>query len=152
MKQIKTDEERARLDEIFALVEAELNGEPYKTPEPQKLTDDARREQRIQNNINAPPQQIAGNIRQMIRDNSFKTSNERIFANAYLKLFDQDVEAYGKERKEYKEARQELEMLRNFTIAVSTRLEKAEKTAKEQDNHHYYKIFAESVRTLLNNL
>ena len=32
---------------------------------------------------------------------------------------------------------------------VSQRLEKAERSAREQDNHHYYKIFADGVKTLL---
>ena len=32
------------------------------------------------------------------------------------------------------------------------RLEKAEKAAREQDNHHYYKIFAEGVKALLQSL
>ena len=31
---------------------------------------------------------------------------------------------------------------------VICRLEKAERAAREQDNHHYYKIFADSVRKL----
>ena len=35
---------------------------------------------------------------------------------------------------------------------VDTRLQKAEKSAKEQDNHHYYKIFAEGVKTLLDSI
>ena len=40
----------------------------------------------------------------------------------------------------------ELNTLRNFATAVDIRLQKAEKAAKEQDNHHYYKIFAECVK------
>ncbi len=36
--------------------------------------------------------------------------------------------------------------------AFTTRWEKAERTAKEQDNHHYYKLFAEQVKSLLEKL
>jgi hypothetical protein len=43
----------------------------------------------------------------------------------------------------------ELNILRNFAQGVSYRLEKAERSAREQDNHHYYKIFADGVKTLL---
>lgn len=46
----------------------------------------------------------------------------------------------------------ELNVLRNFATAVDIRLQKAEKAAKEQDNHHYYKIFAEGVKTLLESI
>ena len=43
----------------------------------------------------------------------------------------------------------EINVLRNFAQGVSQRLEKAERSAREQDNHHYYKIFADGVKTLL---
>lgn len=46
----------------------------------------------------------------------------------------------------------ELNILRNFVQGVSARLEKAEKSAREQDNHHYYKIFAEGVKKLLDSI
>ena len=46
----------------------------------------------------------------------------------------------------------ELNVLRNFANAVSMRLEKAERSAREQHNHHYYKIFAEGVKSLLDAL
>lgn len=44
---------------------------------------------------------------------------------------------------------EEINLLRNFAQGVSQRLEKAERSAREQDNHHYYKIFADGVKTLL---
>ena len=47
---------------------------------------------------------------------------------------------------------EELNILRNFANAVDNRLQKAEKSAREQDNHHYFKIFAEGVKTLLEKL
>ena len=47
---------------------------------------------------------------------------------------------------------EEINILRNFANAVDNRLQKAEKAAKEQDNHHYYKIFAECVKTLLESI
>lgn len=39
-----------------------------------------------------------------------------------------------------------------FGNANVFRLQKAEKAAKEQDNHHYYKIFAECVKEMLEKL
>ena len=44
---------------------------------------------------------------------------------------------------------EEINLLRNFAQGVSQRYDKAERSAREQDNHHYYKIFADGVKTLL---
>ncbi len=44
---------------------------------------------------------------------------------------------------------EEINVLRQFVSAVSSRYEKAERSAREQDNHHYYKIFADGVKSLL---
>lgn len=38
---------------------------------------------------------------------------------------------------------------RNIVASISRRLENAEKSATEQNNHHYYKMFADAVKTLL---
>lgn len=46
----------------------------------------------------------------------------------------------------------EINLLRNFANGVSQRYEKAERSAREQDNHHYYKIFAECVKEMLEKL
>ena len=51
-------------------------------------------------------------------------------------------------KSEVDEAIAELNRLSNFAMAVIQRLENCERTAREQDNHHYYKIFADSVRKL----
>ena len=46
----------------------------------------------------------------------------------------------------------EINLLRNFANGVSQRYEKADRSAREQDNHHYYKIFADGVKSLLDAL
>ena len=53
---------------------------------------------------------------------------------------------------EKREIREELNRLSFFATSVINRLEKAERAAREQDNHHYYKIFADSVRKLADKL
>lgn len=40
----------------------------------------------------------------------------------------------------------------NCANGVSQRYEKADRSAREQDNHHYYKIFAECVKEMLEKL
>ena len=48
--------------------------------------------------------------------------------------------------------RAELSRMSQFAWAVICRLENAERAAREQDNHHYYKILADSVRKLADKL
>lgn len=138
MAPIKTAEEMARLDAIFAEIEAEerrLNGVPEPEPEPVKPKLTA--EQRI---MQQPMAYIVGYVKKAINTGELKTPWERVLAQ---KLIESTVN--GMEGNE----RAELNILRNFANAVNNRLEKAEKSAREQDNHHYYKIFAEGVKGLL---
>lgn len=136
MVKIKTAEEQARLDEIFAEIEAEerrMNGEP------EPVTEAKRNESnRVSNETriaNLDFKQLVGTVRSIKNANAFKTRWERILANVLLDRI--------------APMNEELNLLRNFANAVCNRLEKAEKSAKEQDNHHYYKIFAEGVKGLL---
>ena len=46
----------------------------------------------------------------------------------------------------------ELNRLSNFAMAVIQRLKNCERAAREQDNHHYYKVFADYVRKHLEKL
>ena len=77
-------------------------------------------------------------IKSIIGNDGFKTKWEKILAKFILNSI--------------APMNEELNLLRNFTTSVSQRLENAERSAKEQDNHHYYKIFAEGVKTLLEKL
>lgn len=138
---IKTEEERARLDELFAQVEAELNGESYDKPKSQveiAAENSKAKEKRIREQ---GLDQLAGCVRQMRKDNVLKTRWERIMADVLLELYDNR-----------RNNNTELNVLRNFANAVDEALERAEKAAKEQDNHHYYKLFATKVKNLLEKL
>jgi len=141
MAKIKTEEERARLDAIFAEIEAAERGElfePEPQPDPQKSPTELRLE-------NRPINEIVGDARSMMGCGGLHTRWERIFAKALVALYDDKPKEQGA-------VNAELNILRNFVQGVSARLEKAEKAAREQDNHHYYKIFAEGVKKLLDSI
>ena len=137
---IKTDEELARLDRIFAEVEsAELGGIPQKADSrtPAQIAEDNRKA-KINRLANLETKEFIGNVKANIGNGAFTTRWEKI-----LSQFIMDRIAPMND---------ELNVLRNFATAVDIRLQKAEKAAKEQDNHHYYKIFAEGVKTLLESI
>ena len=140
LAKIKTEEERARLDAIFAELEAAERGE---TPEPvdtrtQEQRDEDNRRAKIKRLANLEIKEFIGNVKANIGNGAFTTLWEKI-----LSQFIMDRIAPMNE---------ELNALRNFATAVDIRLQKAEKAAKEQDNHHYYKIFAECVKVMLEKL
>lgn len=137
MAKIKTEEERERLDAIFAEIEAIERGEiPAKTDErsPEQVAEDNRKA-KIDRLVNLDTSEFLGNVKANIGNGAFKTKWEKILSQFIVERI--------------APMNTELNVLRNFADAVDIRLQKAEKTAKEQDNHHYYKIFAEGVKTLL---
>lgn len=137
---IKTAEERERLDRIFAEVEAAERGdtmEPVDTRTQEQRDEDNRRA-KIDRLANLEIKEFVGNVKANIGNGAFTTRWEKILSQFIM-------ERLGP-------MNEELNVLRKFTKSVSTRLEKAERTAKEQDNHHYYKIFAEQVKALLEKL
>jgi len=139
MKQIKTEEERARLDVIFAEIEAERNGEARPNDgRTQVQINEANRKSKIDKLANLERKEFIGNVKSIIGNDGFKTKWEKILAKFILNSI--------------APMNEEMNLLRNFTTSVSQRLENAERSAKEQDNHHYYKIFAEGVKTLLEKL
>lgn len=140
LAKIKTEEERARLDAIFAEIEAAERGELFE-PEPQQDSQKSAKELRLESQ---DIKQIVGNAKCMLKDDAFKTKWERVLAKTLIKVTEAPDEL-GK-------LHAELNVLRNFVNAVERRLENAESTAMEQDNHHYYKIFAEGVKGLLEKL
>ena len=152
MQAINKEEQRARLDEIFAHVEQELYYADHPEEKPQvktqKETDAENFERSVAAQTNQSPELIVGNIRQYIRDNCWKTKREKVLGLAYMKLYE-EFQSFKTQRGQI---RSELECYRNFSSAVALHLERAERSAREQDNHHYYKIFTETVKGLLDKL
>lgn len=142
MATIKTAEEMARLDAIFAEIEAEERGETVVAAQPPRTT----AEERL---MSQSAKQIVANAKGMLKDGSFKTKWEKVLAKTLIQVVE---DCSIVEKKQISLLNTELNTLRNFVTAVDTRLQKAEKAAKEQDNHHYYKIFAEGVKTLLDSI
>lgn len=137
---IKTDEELARLDRIFAEVEAAERGEtlePAETRTQEQIDEDNRRA-KIYRLSSLERKEFLGNVKSIAGNDGFKTKWERILSQFILN--------------QLAPMNEEINILRNFANAVDNRLQKAEKAAKEQDNHHYYKIFAECVKTLLDSI
>ena len=137
MAKIKTDEERARIDAIFAEIEAMERSEiPQKADSrtPAQIAEDNRKA-KIERLANADIKEFLGNVKANIGNGAFTTKWEIILSRFIVERM--------------APMNEELNILRNFANAVDNRLQKAEKSAREQDNHHYYKIFAEGVKTLL---
>ena len=141
LAKVKTAEEMARLDAIYAEIEsAGYNTDgSVKIDEKPKLSPEQRLECQ-------DVKQIVANAKGMLRDNAFKTKWEKVLAKTLLKVFEQGCFIPSKD---LGALNTELNILRNFAQGVSQRLEKAERSAREQDNHHYYKIFADGVKSLL---
>ena len=137
---INTEEERTRLDRIFAEAEAAERGETLEPADTrtQEQRDEDNRRAKIKRLANLETKEFIGNVKANISNGAFTTRWEKI-----LSQFIMDRIAPMNE---------ELNALRNFATAVDIRLQKAEKAAREQENHHYYKIFAEGVKTLLNSI
>lgn len=137
LAKVKTAEEIARLDVIFAEVEAaELGGIPQKADfrTTAQIAEDNRKA-KINRLSSLERKEFLGNVKSIAGNDGFKTKWERILSQFILN--------------QLAPMNEEINILRNFANAVDNRLQKAEKAAKEQDYHHYYKIFAEGVKTLL---
>lgn len=140
LARIKTEEERARLDAIFAEIEAMERGEPMPVADsrtPAQVAEDNRMA-KIDRLANADLKEFIGNVKANIGNGAFTTKWEIILSRFIVARL--------------APMNEELNILRQFAYAVDNRLQKAEKSAREQDNHHYYKIFAEGVKQLLEKL
>lgn len=137
---IKTAEERERLDRIFAEVEAAERGETLEPVDTrtQEQRDEDNRRAKIDRLANLEKKEFIGNVKANIGNNAFTTRWEKILSQFIVN--------------QLAPMNDELNVLRNFSVAVGNSLEKAERYAKEQDNHHYYKIFAEKVKSLLDKI
>ncbi len=135
LAKVKTAEEMARLDVIFAEIEAEERGEPKPDTRTQAEKDDDNRNATIKRLSSLERKEFLGNVKSIAGNDGFKTKWEKILSQFILNNI--------------APMNEEINVLRNFAQGVSQRLEKAERSAREQDNHHYYKIFANGVKTLL---
>ncbi len=140
MEKIKKAEERERLDRIFAEVEAAERGEVLEPEDTrtQEQRDEDNRRAKIYRLSSLERKEFLGNVKSIAGNDGFKTKWERVLSQFILN--------------QLAPMNEEINILRNFANAVDNRLQKAEKEAKEQDNHHYYKIFAEGVKTLLESI
>jgi hypothetical protein len=139
LAKVKTAEEMARLDAIWAELEAHKDEleEPMQA-RPQAEIDDENRKAKIRRLSSLERKEFLGNVKSIAGNDGFKTKWEKILSQFILNNL--------------APMNEEINLLRNFAQGVSQRLEKAERSAREQDNHHYYKIFADGVKTLLDAL
>ena len=137
LAKVKTAEEMARLDSIWAELEAHKDEleEPKPDTRPQAEIDEENRKAKIQRLSSLERKEFLGNVKSIVGNGGFTTKWEKILAQFILNNI--------------APMNEEINVLRNFAQGVSQRLEKAERSAREQDNHHYYKIFADGVKTLL---
>lgn len=153
MESTLVETKRERMERLFAEVEAELYPERAQTVTqptvPQKVTDELNRIAKEKRLLAQDHIQMVSNAQQMLKINAFRTKWERVLAEKYVELYNIVL---PKKEDHLGYINTELNVLRNFATAVDIHLTRAERTAREQDNHHYYKIFAETVRALLQKL
>ena len=137
LAKVKTAEEMARLDTIWAELEAHKDEleEPKPDTRPQVEIDEENRKAKIRRLSSLERKEFLGNVKSIVGNGGFTTKWEKILSQFILNNL--------------APMNEEINVLRNFAQGVSQRLEKAERSAREQDNHHYYKIFADGVKTLL---
>ena len=137
MAKVKTAEEMARLDRIWAELEAHKDEleKPKPDTRPQTEIDEENRKAKIRRLSRLERKEFLGNVKSIVGNGGFTTKWEKILSQFILNNL--------------APMNDEINVLRNFAKGVSQRLEKAERSAREQDNHHYYKIFADGVKTLL---
>ena len=141
MPKIDTEAERERMNRIFDEIAGNMPEEPRKT---QKEIDEENRRARIDRLSSQEPAEFIAIVNDRIRTNSFKTDLEEILCRQFQKLFRlSKVPGY---------LNAEVNVYRNFVAGVIAELDRCTGLAKEQDNHHYYKVFADYVRKHLEKL
>ena len=137
LAKVKKAEEMARLDAIWAELEAHKDEIEAPKPDtrPQSEINEENRKAKIRRLSSLERKEFLGNVKNIVGNGGFTTKWERILSQFILNNI--------------APMNEEINLLRNFAQGVSQRLEKAERSAREQDNHHYYKIFADGVKTLL---
>lgn len=141
MPKIDTEAERERLDRIFDEIAGKMPEEPKKT---QKEIDFENRRARIDRLSSQEPAEFVASVDDRIRQKSFRTDAEEILCRQYQKLFRiSKVPGY---------INAEVNLYRHFVEGLISELDRCTGLAKEQDNHHYYKVFADYVRKHLEKL
>lgn len=137
MVRIKTAEERARLDAIFAEIEAEERGETLPEADTRTLeqVDEDNRRSKIDRLANLERKEFLGNVKANIGNGAFRTKWEQILSQFIVN--------------QLAPMNDELNILRNFANAVDKVLTHCTELARKEDNHHHYKVFADRVRKLL---
>ncbi len=148
MPKIDTEAERERLDRIFDEIAGKIPEEPKKIPEEPKKTqkeiDYENRRARIDRLSSQEPAEFIASVNDRIRTNAFKTDLEEILCRQYKNLFRlSNVPGY---------LNAEVNLYRHFVAGVISELDRCTGLAKEHDNHHYYKVFADYVRKHLEKL
>ena len=141
MPKIDTESERERLDRIFDEIAGKMPEEPKKT---QKEIDYENRRARVDRLSSQEPSEFIASVDDRIRTKAFKTDLEEILCRQFQNLFRlSKVPGY---------LNAEVNVYRNFVAGVIAELDRCTGLAKEHDNHHYYKVFADYVRKHLEKL
>ena len=141
MPKIDRAAERERLDRIFDEIAGKIPEEPKRT---QKEIDEANRRARIDRLSSQEPAEFVASVEDRIRQKAFRTDTEEILCRQYQKLF--------RLSKVPGHLNAEVTLYRHFVSGVISELDRCTGLAKEQDNHHFYKVFADYVRKHLEKL
>ena len=141
MPKIDTESERERMNRIFDEIAGKMPEEPKKT---QKEIDYENRRARVDRLSSQEPSEFIASVDDRIRTKTFKTDLEEILCRQYQNLFRlSKVPGY---------LNAEVNLYRHFVAGVIAELDRCTGLAKEHDNHHYYKVFADYVRKHLEKL
>lgn len=141
MPKIDMEAERERMNRIFDEIAGNMPEEPRKT---QKEIDEENRRARIDRLSSQEPAEFIAIVNDRIRTNAFKTDLEEILCRQYQNLF--------RLSKVPGQLNAEVNLYRHFVAGVIAELDRCTGLAKEHDNHHYYKVFADYVRKHLEKL
>ena len=141
MPKIDMEAERERMNRIFDEIAGKMPEEPKKT---QKEIDFENRRARVDRLSSQEPAEFIASVGDRIRTKSFKTDLEEILCRQYQNLFRlSKVPGY---------LNAEVNLYRHFVAGVISELDRCTGLAKEHDNHHYYKVFADYLRKHLEKL
>lgn len=129
------------MNRIFDEIAGNMPEEPRKT---QKEIDEENRRARIDRLSSQEPAEFIAIVENRIRTNSFKTDWEEILCRQYQNIF--------RLSKVPGQLNAEVNLYRHFVAGVIAELDRCTGLAKEHDNHHYYKVFADYVRKHLEKL
>ena len=137
----KTDEERARLDAIFAEIEAMERGEtiPKADTRTQEQIDEDNRRAKIDRLANLDRKEFLGNVKANIGNGAFKTKWEIILSRFIVNTL--------------APLNAELNILRQFALSVFNNHDHfAELVKNDPGNYNHYKTFFDRVAKLTEHL